>query len=147
MAAMLGFVVTQSALAGDLACDTSTTQVRLQVQIAGVQAAKGYLTISVYADDAKRFLAKGGKLLRQRVPAVMPATRACLVLPAAGTYAVVIYHDVNDDNKFNRTFVGLPAEGYGFSRNPKTLLGLPSLGEVRFAAQAGDNVVAITLTY
>ena len=128
-------------------CDGSASQVRLQVRVAGLKAAKGNITVTVYPDDASRFLAKGAKLARQRVPAVQPATAACFVMPAAGSYAVAVYHDANNDRDFNRTFVGMPAEGFGFSRNPKTLLGLPRFSEVRFAAQPGDNLLEIQLSY
>lgn len=135
------------AMAAGLACDPAAPQARLQVRVAGVAKAKGNMTITVYPDDAQRFLAKGGKLQRQRLPATVPVTTACFALPAAGSYAVVVYHDANNDHDFNRTFVGMPAEGYGFSRNPKSLLGLPSLAEVRFAAHLGDNPVEISLSY
>ncbi|MES2884216.1 MAG: DUF2141 domain-containing protein [Pseudomonadota bacterium] len=129
------------------ACDGSAAQARLTVRITGVANTKGNLTITVYPDDADRFLAKGGKLLRARVPVVVPLTESCFALPVAGSYAIAVYHDANNDHDFNRTFVGMPAEGYGFSNNPVTKLGLPGFKEVRFAAKAGDNPVYIKLTY
>ena len=135
------------AAAPAIPCDSSATQVRLQVRVSGVAAARGNVTITVYPDSSERFLARGGKLARQRVSAQAPVTSACFVLPAAGQYAIAIYHDGNDDHDFNRTFVGMPNEGFGFSRNPKTRLGLPSLSEVRFAVVAGDNPMEIRLIY
>ncbi len=128
-------------------CDGSEEQSRLLVRVTGMASPKGNVTITVYPDDSKRFLAKGGKLLRVRVPVVQPVTEACFALPAAGSYAIAVYHDANDDHDFNRTFVGMPAEGYGFSNNPVTKLGLPSLKDVRFAAKAGDNPIYIKLSY
>lgn len=128
-------------------CDKSTTQVRLQVKVSGAAVAKGEMAITVYADDKKRFLAKGGKLLRQRLPVRLPLTTACFVLPKADFYAVAVYHDINADQDFNRSFVGMPTEGFGFSRNPKTRLGLPSLTEVRVVTVLGDNIADIKLTY
>ena len=128
-------------------CDSSAGQVRLQVRVAGLKAPKGNITITVYPDDSSQFLAKGAKLARQRVTSAQPVTTACFVMPAAGTYAVAVYHDANNDHDFNRSFVGMPTEGFGFSRNPKTKLGLPRFSEVRFAAQPGDNVLEIQLSY
>lgn len=128
-------------------CDGSAGQTQLTVSVNGLKEAKGQMAITVYADDRKRFMARGAKLLRQRVPAVSPVTQACFVLPKPGYYAVVVYHDSNADEDFNRSFIGLPAEGYGFSRNPKTLIGLPDLDEVRIPVAMGDNVVAVQLTY
>jgi len=129
------------------ACNDSAEQVRLRVRVAGVSEAGGNVTITVYPDESDRFLAKGGKLARQRVAAVSPTTTACFALPAAGTYAIAVYHDANDDHDFNRSFVGMPSEGFGFSGNPKSRLGLPELKEVRFDTQPGDNPVEIRLTY
>ena len=128
-------------------CAAGTAERHLSVRVTGIRSDKGNLTITVYPDDADRFLSKGGKLARQRVPIVLPITEACFALPAAGNYAVAVYHDANDDHDFNRTFVGLPAEGYGFSNNPVTKLGLPTFKEVRFDTQPGNNPVYIKLTY
>lgn len=128
-------------------CEVSPTQPKLLVRVTGIASNKGNLTITVYPDDADRFLSKGGKLLRQRVPVVLPMTEACFALPAVGHYAIAVYHDANDDHDFNRNFVGLPAEGYGFSNNPVTKLGLPTFKEVRFATEPGENPIYIKLTY
>ena len=36
-----------------------------------------------------------------------------------GTYAVAVYHDINDNRKLDRTRLGIPKEPYAFSNNPK----------------------------
>ena len=128
-------------------CSDAAGETRLLVKVLGMRSAKGNVTITVYPDDVRRFLAPGGKLLRQRVPVTGSVTAACFVVPAAGVYAIAIYHDEDDNHHFNRSFIGLPTEGYGFSQNPKTLVGLPSLNEVRFTAKLGDNPIDIRLSY
>lgn len=128
-------------------CAVTNAERHLSVRVTGMRSDKGNLTVTVYPDDADRFLSRGGKLLRLRVSIVLPMTEACFVLPAAGNYAVAVYHDANDDHDFNRNFVGLPAEGYGFSNNPVTKLGLPTFKEVRFDTQPGNNPIYIKLTY
>ena len=35
-----------------------------------------------------------------------------------GNYAIAVLHDENNDRQANRNFLGLPTEGFGFSRNP-----------------------------
>lgn len=119
----------------------------LEVQVRGLRSADGLVTITVYPDDPDRFMASGGKVSRLRVPAVKPVTSACVQLPKPGTYAIAVYHDENKDRKFNRSMLGLPTEGYGFSRNPTGLIGIPSLSEVSFSAQAGSTPLAIDLAY
>jgi uncharacterized protein (DUF2141 family) len=126
---------------------TSEGGAMLEMTIEGLHSSKGQVTVTVYPDDPDKFLASGAKEARIRVPAVAPSTIACLELEKPGTYAIAVYHDENMDKKFNRTLVGLPAEGYGFSRNPAGLLGLPAFKDVKFAAVAGVNPLSINLSY
>lgn len=118
---------------------------KLIVQVHGVHSAKGEVAITVYPDDRRRFLAKGGKVARVRVKAAT-TVRACLWLPAA-TYEVAVYHDVNGDRDFNRTIVGLPAEGFGFSNDPETKVGLPPISAARFRLMPGEGSVVIQMKY
>ena len=123
-------------------------QLRLRIAAEGVKSTKGNITFTIYADDERQFLAKGGKFARQRIAARTPRTEACFQLPAAPHYAVAVYHDANGDRDFNRNLLGLPAEGYGFSRDPESLIGLPKLEQVRFPTLAGaDTAVTIRLKY
>lgn len=118
---------------------------RLTVQVSGVRSATGEVAITVYPDDKRRFLAKGGKLARQRVRAAA-SVRACFWAPP-GNYAVAVYHDSDGDRDFDRTLVGLPAEGFGFSNDPETKTGLPSLSAVRFRLGPGERLMPIQMKY
>lgn len=123
------------------------TQVRLNVTVSGLHSDHGRVTITVYPDDASRFLASGGKLARQRIKTTLPETSACFVVPAPGHYAVFAYHDENGDRKLNFSWLGHPSEGVGFSNNPKLRDSRPPLAEVRFEAKAGDNAVPVRIVY
>lgn len=144
---LLLWAVASVAAATPKLANCETAAVKLQVHITGLANAKGNLTITLYPDDPDAFLAKRGKIARQRVPAVMPLTQTCFALPATGRYAVAVYHDANGDHDFNRKLTGLPAEGYGFSNNPVTRFGLPALKDVLLPTVAGDNSVYIKLSY
>ncbi len=112
-----------------------------------MRQAKGLLAVTLYPDAPGRFLAPKGKLARVRPSASAPVTAACFWLPASGGYAVAIYHDVNADRDFNRTLVGLPAEGYGFSNDAPTKTGLPAFRQARFYAAAKETVIRIRMRY
>lgn len=129
------------------ACDGGDGEVRLNLTVENVRKPAGTVTITLYPDDPDKFLARTGKIARIRVPAAAPATSACLPAPEAGGYAIAVYHDENGDTDFNRTFLGMPKEGYGFSNNADTTLGLPRFGDVRFQAGPGDNPLTIRLRY
>jgi uncharacterized protein (DUF2141 family) len=47
----------------------------------------------------------------------------------------------------DETWLGLPAEGFGFSNNPRLRLGPPDLDAVLFVVPAGDLTINIQLRY
>ena len=103
----------------------------LNVVVDGVRNGNGVVAITLYADDSSKFLVKRGSLYVGRVDATPGTTRGCIFVPKPGVYALALYHDENRDGRFDRTGLGLPAEGYGFSNNPATLAGLPQFRSVR----------------
>lgn len=129
------------------ACSGAPSDTQLTVQVTDLRNANGQVAITVYPDDSKRFLAPKGKLDRQRVTAVAPTTEVCFNLPGAGFYAVAIYHDEDADRDFDRTALGWPDEGFGFSNDAPTSVGLPSFEDVRFSVTAGANAILIHTRY
>jgi uncharacterized protein (DUF2141 family) len=128
-------------------CTGEETDTYLAVQVTDIRRAKGEVAITVYPDNSERFLAPRGKLARQRVPAAAPTTEACFNLPGPGFYAVAIYHDENANRDFDRTLIGLPDEGFGFSNDAPTSVGLPSFEDVRFNVTSGSNTILIHTRY
>lgn len=121
------------------------TSSKLVVQVNGVKPPAGEVAITLYPDDKRRFLAKGGKLARERVKAAA-SVRACFWAPP-GFYAIAVYHDRDGDRDFDRTLLGLPAEGFGFSNDPDTKTGLPPFGSVRFRVGPGERLSTIQMKY
>lgn len=119
----------------------------INVAIQGVRSGRGLVALTLYADDAGKFLAKHGSLYTGRVPARTGTTDACLYLPAPGTYAIASYHDENASRKLDRNAIGLPKEAFGFSNNPSTLFGIPSFQSVRLAVPRAGLSTRIKLRY
>ncbi len=141
----LGF---HAANAATLPCDPANpAQVRLQVSVSGMRTTQGQIVITIYPDAQKGFLKGPYKLAEQRLPVVLPVTHACFGMPAPGYYAVALFGDVNDNDHFDLTFLGLPAEGFGFSNNPHLVFGPPKIGKVVFAAHTGDNPIDVRMQY
>lgn len=135
----------QAAAQGD--CTGPPSATRLFVNVEGVRSSQGLIAVTLYPDDSHRFLARRGSLYVGRVPARAGTTRVCIHLPAPGTWAIAVYHDADGNRRFNRTGLGLPAEGYGFSNNAPALLGLPSFRRVRLAVPRTDMATSISLHY
>jgi len=63
-----------------------------------------------------------------------------------GRYAVVVYHDENNDGQLNRRFGMFPTEGYGLSTNKKPS-GPPKFKDAAFDVLEGENRIVIDLNY
>jgi uncharacterized protein (DUF2141 family) len=66
--------------------------------------------------------------------------RATCEIPnvGAGTYAIAMTHDENNNNHFDQGFLGWPLEGYGFSNNVRPrMLGPPPWDGARFDYRGG----------
>lgn len=119
----------------------------LHVEVHDLHSTAGNLTVTVYGDRPEDFLAPGRKLDRVRVPVTGSETTACLAVPEPGTYAIAVYHDEDDDHDFDRTLLGLPAEGYGFSNDAPALVGLPSFRDAKFEVPADGSRLTIRMRY
>lgn len=65
----------------------------------------------------------------------------------AGRYAAAIAHDENGNGKVDRTMIGLPKEGYGFSNNARvSITGAPSFRRASFAVN-GDTRHEVRVVY
>ena len=65
----------------------------------------------------------------------------------AGQYAFNAYHDENDNNKMDRNLIGIPTEGYAFSRDARGRRGPPQFEDAAFDVKDGANDIAVTLNY
>lgn len=120
---------------------------RIHVLATGAQRVAGNITFTLYGDQPARFLKHQGSLVVTRVMLDHAGAEACLAVSVPGTYALAIYHDANNNHHFDRTFLGLPAEGYGFSNDAPTLLGPPAFAAARFAVPAGGTRLTVRLRY
>ena len=135
----------EAAAAQSCAGTSGANKVRLSVTATDIRNAHGEMVFTLYPDDSRRFLAKGGKLARVRTQAQAPAPSACFwVTP--GSYAVATYHDENGDHDFNRTLFTIK-EGFGFSNDAPTTLGLPSLSRVRFPVASSGAAIRVRTRY
>lgn len=64
----------------------------------------------------------------------------------AGDYAIEVFHDENDNGKFD-TFLGIPKEGFGFSRNPRVNFKAPRFDEVDIKVAPGPLRVTVRMQY
>lgn len=146
-ATLLGAAQPALAQSAPQGCTGPASSTWIDVVVDGLRNGNGLLAITLYADNPRKFLVKHGSLYVGRVDAKAGTTTGCIFVPKPGVYAIAIYHDENGDEKFDRTGIGLPAEGYGFSNNPSTLAGLPTFKSVRLNIPRSGLVTRIHLKY
>ena len=113
------------------------------VHLAGFKQALGRVKISLYGSDAGRWLAKGGKIGKVKVPVTGRSMDVCVPVPAPGRYAVAVHHDLNVNGERDRQ------DGGGYSRNPKVSLlnPKPAFSKAAFEVGNGPAKVGVTLLY
>jgi len=63
------------------------------------------------------------------------------------TYALIVIHDENRNGKLDTNWMGVPAEGYGFSSDAKATLSAPSFSAAKFQYGGGALDLTIRLHY
>lgn len=113
------------------------------VHVAGFKQPTGRVKVSLYGSDTRRWLAKGGRISRVKVPVTGRAMDICMPVPGPGRYAVAVHHDLNTNGERDR------ADGGGYSRNPKVSLfnPKPSFSKAAFEVGNGPARVGVTLLY
>jgi uncharacterized protein (DUF2141 family) len=86
-----------------------------------------------YPDDASKPVASAD------VTAVEGETIVTLHDVQPGTYAIETYQDVNNNDRMDTTWLGLPLEPYGFSRDAQPVLSKPPFSKVGFSLLAGEH--------
>lgn len=112
----------------------------IELIVEGLRGA-GHVRAGAYG-DARSWL---GQTAAARCVAPVQAGRArCTIqLPSAGSYAIGLYHDADDDNELDRGVFGVPTEGYGFSRNVGGGLSAPGFAEAALQVAADALVRAV----
>lgn len=102
----------------------------LEVKVENLKSQRGIVKVCIFANEEDFF----GRALRciEVKPGMNNQVNARIENLPPGTYAVVAYHDLNQNNKLDVNFMGIPSEPYGFSNNPSTLFGPPSFSKASF---------------
>lgn len=64
-----------------------------------------------------------------------------------GNYAVSVLHDENGNGKMDKSFIGIPKEGFGVSNNPQIRRGPPSFNEALFSLGSSKLDLSISMNY
>jgi len=109
-----------------------SNQTSLQVSISGASSDAGSIRILVFSKSSG-FPDQVKQAVRSisLPPKSGKASFKLTDLPA-GTYAIGVIHDLDNNGKLSTNAVGYPTEKFGFSNNPKVYFGPPSFEKAAF---------------
>jgi uncharacterized protein (DUF2141 family) len=99
------------------------------VKVVNFKSDNGKALVALYNSEAT-FLGKGYKSTKSVID-----NKTCTVTftnVPQGIYAISLFHDVNDNNKMDTNFIGIPKEDYACSNNAKGFMGAPKWKDAQF---------------
>jgi uncharacterized protein (DUF2141 family) len=130
----------------------------LTVTVVGVRSDAGALMIGLY-DNAERFrngivtathiglLKDKGRLVGVAMRARTGSQSMGFIQLPPGQYAVIVFHDENDNGILDEDALGKPTEGYGFSNNAIGLFSAQPFNDAAVTVGSADKSISISLTY
>jgi uncharacterized protein (DUF2141 family) len=117
----------------------------LMVTVSGIRSATGKLRVQSYRATSEDWLQKGRWINRIEVTPRVGTMTFCMPVPAAGSYAIAVRHDVDGNGGTN-----IRTDGGGMSNNPSiTIFNLGKPSHRQTAVSVGSDVksIAIVMKY
>ena len=106
----------------------------LTIEIVGLRDARGVVRLCLTRDPKSFPDCKGLGVVHATIKASMAPLHYEFQAVPAGLYAVAAFHDANGNGKLD-TMMGMPKEGFAFSRNPKMRARAPRFNEASFESE------------
>jgi uncharacterized protein (DUF2141 family) len=118
----------------------------LTVRIQGLRHDRGTIFVALY-DNRRAFAAKQGQA---HGATTRPQNRSAVVVfenVVPGKYAVAFFQDENANQKLDTSLLGVPTEGFGFSKDVMGKLGPPTFEAAAIDIPAGPALVVMNAKY
>lgn len=103
---------------------------RVVFEVRGLRNDNGQVMGALY-DAPQRWVQRGHEAASCRARIHGGVARCAMEVPT-GRYAFAFAHDEDRDGEFDRDFLGIPQEGYGFSNDVRPSLSVPSFQSASF---------------
>jgi uncharacterized protein (DUF2141 family) len=112
----------------------------IEVRVNNLDSEKGQVVIGLY-DAGEKFPETGKEVQGLKLELGSDKPKGTFSSLAPGDYAVSLFHDVNGNGKLDKNFMGIPTEGYGFSKNAYNWYGgAPEFDQASFELEKGETV-------
>ncbi|MDP9097104.1 MAG: DUF2141 domain-containing protein [Pseudomonadota bacterium] len=113
--------------------------VSVDIEVVGLRSTAGNIQACVWHGPEHFLAAKACAKYGRVVVAPAGPTVSLKLDLQPGEYAVSLFHDANANGKLDKNLLGMPTEGFGFSRNPVIAFSQPSYAATRFEAAAATT--------
>jgi uncharacterized protein (DUF2141 family) len=117
------------------------------VEVSGLRSDRGVVLGALYdspdgwAEEGHEIATCGARVVRGRATCTIHGV-------AAGSYALALLHDENENGRLDRDFIGWPQEGFGFSSGAgPSLAGAPSFESASFDHDGAATTIRIRARY
>jgi uncharacterized protein (DUF2141 family) len=114
------------------------------VVVSSLVSSSAYVRLYFY--NTREGFLKSGKWAFSK--SVKPQGKGGFTLPVdlpKGEWAVAITQDLNNNDKIDKNFLGIPTEPYAFSNNVRPTIAAPGFDECKFTVDEPGKVVNIVL--
>ena len=128
------------------AASATPTPARQLVTVVVSALASTQSTVKLYFYNKPSQFLKKGQYVFSRF--VKPEGKHEIALPVdlpRGEWAVVITQDINNNDRLDKNFLGIPTEPYAFSNNVRPTLAPPQFDDCKFMVSEPGKVVSIVL--
>lgn len=119
----------------------------LVVHVNGIHNNKGVVRLLVFNGQDGWPDVRDKSFRHASLPANGSAVTFTIPNVPAGTYALSVLHDENENHKLDRDLFGRPKEGIGFGNNPKIGFTKPGLKESSVQVAGSSVETTVTLRY
>jgi uncharacterized protein (DUF2141 family) len=126
----------------------SPNSATLTIHIVNARNANGVIRVALFYSP-EGFPGDASKALRTQPAKIDPQTlnaQAVFSGVPQGTYAVMVFHDENNNGKLDKNMIGIPKEGYGASDSAAKKMHAPVFDEAKFSLTS-DQSVEVKLIY
>ncbi len=120
---------------------------KLTVEIDGLRNKIGQVCASIFASSQGFPNNRDRVLQKQCIKINDTSLKVTFDNLKAGNYAVAVMHDQNNDLNLNRNNLGMPIEGFGFSRNPEVRTSAPKFGDAVILVAGPNTNIQIQMKY
>ena len=118
----------------------------LIVKVVNLAVSNGHMEAALYNEPAQ--FPRGKRFRGLRVTVKGQAVQFVFKgLTVGKHYAVAVFHDENDNKKFDQAFLGFPLEGFGFSRDASVMTGAPIFKDSVFQMKGNKMEITVKLKH